>query len=61
MLDPEILGPLVQQLTYVMVPVHTPPGGLVLSASSVGHAGVGYRSRPSTPPLRTPPSPRGKN
>eukprot|EP00975_Prorocentrum_lima_P008081 1726570-Prorocentrum_lima.AAC.1 len=39
-----------------MVPIHTPPGELVLSASSGGHAGVGDRVRPSTPVLRTPPT-----
>eukprot|EP00975_Prorocentrum_lima_P027015 5681959-Prorocentrum_lima.AAC.1 len=58
MLDPDILESLSQQLTDVIVPIHTPPGEHVLSASCVGHAGVCDRSRPSTPPLRTPPSPR---
>eukprot|EP00975_Prorocentrum_lima_P018526 3899403-Prorocentrum_lima.AAC.1 len=41
-----------------MAPIHTPPRGLVQSASSVGHAGADGRARSSTPPQRTPPSPR---
>eukprot|EP00975_Prorocentrum_lima_P058844 12341368-Prorocentrum_lima.AAC.1 len=58
MLDLEMREALSQQLPDVMVPIHTPPGELVLSASSVGHAGVDGRPRASTPPLHTPPSPR---
>eukprot|EP00975_Prorocentrum_lima_P016783 3556238-Prorocentrum_lima.AAC.1 len=38
-LDPGILESLSQELDKVCIPIITPPGGLVLSASSVGHAG----------------------
>eukprot|EP00975_Prorocentrum_lima_P007481 1604772-Prorocentrum_lima.AAC.1 len=50
-MDPEILESVGQPLEDVMVRIHTPPEELVLSSSSVGHAGVGDRSRPSAPPL----------
>eukprot|EP00975_Prorocentrum_lima_P023532 4951871-Prorocentrum_lima.AAC.1 len=50
MLDPEILQSLSQQLKNLTVPIHSPPGELVLFASHVGHAGMGDRSMPCTPP-----------
>eukprot|EP00975_Prorocentrum_lima_P059295 12430716-Prorocentrum_lima.AAC.1 len=42
MLDPRMLAALSQQLEDVTVPIHTPPGELVLPASSVGHAGISW-------------------
>eukprot|EP00975_Prorocentrum_lima_P050474 10572464-Prorocentrum_lima.AAC.1 len=59
MLDPELWEALNDKLNNASFPITTPPGELVQSASSVGHAGVnGLRSRTPTPTLRTPPSPR---
>eukprot|EP00975_Prorocentrum_lima_P016449 3486783-Prorocentrum_lima.AAC.1 len=58
MLDLEMLEAPSEQLNNAIVPTNTPPGELVQSASSVGHAGVDGRSRASTPPQRTPPSRR---
>eukprot|EP00975_Prorocentrum_lima_P004328 938389-Prorocentrum_lima.AAC.1 len=47
-----------EQLNTAIVPLQTPPGELVQSASSVGRAWVDGHSRASTPPRRTPPNPR---
>eukprot|EP00975_Prorocentrum_lima_P010163 2166298-Prorocentrum_lima.AAC.1 len=47
LLDFEMLEALSEQFNNAIVPIHTPPGELLQSASSVGHAGADGRFRPA--------------
>eukprot|EP00975_Prorocentrum_lima_P021148 4449552-Prorocentrum_lima.AAC.1 len=50
-----------EQLNNAAVPTQTPPGELVRSVSSVGHAGIDGCCRASTPPPTHSTQPQGRN